>query len=69
MKVNLIEFRRCVEYFKEIDEEEFSEIKWMLNGEEKLPKSKDLQETRDEWKFIGLSNVTYGKLLLDEVEP
>jgi len=64
MEVDLAELKRCVEYIRSINKEDFSSIKWMLGGTEKLPGTEDLQEVQEKFEFLGLCNTDYGKMLL-----
>jgi len=64
MEVDLAELKHCVGYMRGINKEDFSSIKWTLNGVEQLPQTEDLQEVQGNFEFLGLCNTDYGKMLL-----
>ena len=65
-EVDIKEFERCLNYMKQINSIPFKDIIWTLDGNELEPETNDLKEIYNEWEFIGLNNVNYGKMLIEE---
>lgn len=58
--VKIEEFREVMRYLREIESTPLENIKWMKNGKE----VKVTKDQIDEWRFTGLNNRDFAKLVL-----